>query len=150
VTSASIILAVEDNETEQFVLKELLRKFDYDCHMVATGEEAITALGVAKYSAILMDINLPGIDGYECTRRIRLTEIESGRRTPIIVLTGRARESDHAQALEAGTDDWMSKPFEPEDLRRMLLRWVYDPNHPNLKTLRPLSSDARLSREEAE
>jgi len=98
-------------------------------------------MGVAKYAAILMDITLPGIDGYECTRRIRRMELESGRRTPIIALTARAAQSDHDAAKEAGMDDWMSKPFEPEDLRKSLLRWVYDPTHPNLKTLQPLPED---------
>jgi CheY-like chemotaxis protein len=139
--TTSIILVVEHNETEQFVLKELLRKFDYDSHMVATGEEAITALGLAQYSAILMNITLPGIDGYECTRRIRLMELKSGRRTPILALTARARQRDHDASKDAGTDDWMSKPFEPEDLRKMLLRYVYDPSNPNLKTLGPLSTE---------
>ncbi|MEW6505713.1 MAG: response regulator [Chloroflexota bacterium] len=139
--TTSIILVVEDNETEQYVLKELLRKFDYDAHVVASGEEAITALALAKYSAILMDITLPGIDGYECTRRIRRMELESGRRTPIIALTARAAQSDHDAANEAGMDDWMSKPFEPEDLRKMLLRYAYDPTQPNLKTLKPFPSE---------
>lgn len=140
----SIILVVEDNETEQYVLKQLVRKFDYDVHVVGSGEEALTAMGIAKYAAILMDITLPGIDGYECTRRIRRMELESGRRTPIIALTARAAQSDHDEAMDAGLDDWMSKPFEPEDLRKMLLRWVYDPTHPNLKTLSPLPSEERL------
>jgi CheY-like chemotaxis protein len=139
--TTSIILVVEDNETQQYVLKELLRRFDYEAHVVASGEQAITALGLAKYSAILMDINLPGIDGYECTRRIRLMELESGRRTPVIALTARADQSDHDAAKESGMDDWMNKPFEPEDLRKMLLRYVYDSAHPNLKTLKPFPSE---------
>jgi CheY-like chemotaxis protein len=88
-----------------------------------------------------MDITLPGIDGYECTRRIRRMELESGRRTPIIALTARAAQSDHDAANEAGMDDWMSKPFEPEDLRKMLLRYAYDPTQPNLKTLKPFPSE---------
>lgn len=131
------ILVVEDNETEQYVLTQLLQQFDYNAHVVASGEEALTALGVAKYAAVLMDITLPGIDGYECTRRIRRMELESARRTPIIALTARAEKSDHDAALAAGMDDYMSKPFEPEDLRKALLRYVYIPEHPNLKVLFP-------------
>lgn len=139
--NTSIVLVVEDHETEQYVLKELLRKFDYDAHVVASGEEALTALGVAKYAAILMNITLPGIDGYECTRRIRRIELESGRRTPVIALTARDARSDQDAAQKAGMDDWMSKPFEPEDLRKTLLRWVYDSTNPNLKTLTPLPAE---------
>ena len=86
--TTQIILVVEDNETEQYVLKQLLQKFDYDAHIVASGEEALTAMGLTKYGAVLMDISLPGIDGYECTKRIRRIELESGRRTPVIALTG--------------------------------------------------------------
>lgn len=134
----SIILVVEDDETEQYVLKLLVSKFDYDVHVVGSAEEAIKAMGITKYAAVIMDITLPGMDGYQCTKWIRRTELESGRRTPIIALTGRAAESDHDAATNAGMDDWMCKPFEPEDLRKMLLRWVYDPTHPNLKTLKPL------------
>lgn len=134
----SIILIVEDNKTEQYVLELLVRKFDYDVHVVGSGEDAVTAMSVAKYAAVLMDITLPGIDGYECTKRIRRIELESGRRTPIIATTGRAFQSDHDDAIGAGMDEWISKPFEPEDLRKMLLRHVYDPTNPNLKTLAPL------------
>ncbi len=135
------ILVVEDNETEQYVLTQLLQNFDYNAHVVASGEQALTALGLTKYAAVLMDITLPGIDGYECTRRIRRIELESGRRTPIIALTARAEQSDHNAATESGMDDYMSKPFEPEDLRKMLLRYVYVPEHPNLKVLRPCEGE---------
>lgn len=145
--SSSIVLLVEDNETEQYVLKELLRKFDYDAHVVGSGEEALTALGLAHYAAVLMDITLPGIDGYETTRRLRRIELETGRRTPIIALTARSHESDQQDAKNAGMDDWISKPFEPEALRKMLLRWAYDPQRPNLKTLTPWQSDSETRRE---
>lgn len=129
------LLVIEDNETEQYVLKQLLGRFDYHVNVVSSGEEALTALGIAKYAAILMDITLPGMDGYECAQQVRRLELESGRRTPIIALTGRAEQSDYEACKAAGMDDYMSKPFEPEELRKMLLRWVYDPSNPNLKVL---------------
>ena len=141
--SGAIILVVEDNETEQYVLQELLLRFEYASHVVSSGEDALVALGLAKYGAVLLDITLPGIDGYECVRRLRRMELELGRRTPVIAVTGRAAQSDHDAAIEAGVDDWMSKPFEPEELRKVLLRYAYEPNHPNLKTLTPLSSEQR-------
>jgi CheY-like chemotaxis protein len=129
------VLVIEDNETEQYVLRQLLERFDYNVDVVSSGEEAITALGLAKYAAVLMDITLPGMDGYECTKQIRRMELEIQRHTPIIALTARAQQSDHDACQEAGMDDYMSKPFEPEDLRKLLLRWVYDSNNPNLKVL---------------
>jgi CheY-like chemotaxis protein len=114
-SAKQIILIVEDDETEQYVLKCLVEKFDYDAHVVASGEEALKAMGITTYSAVLMDITLPGIDGYECTTRIR--EMESGlhQRTPIIAITARSELSDRIASMEASMDDYMSKPFNPED-----------------------------------
>lgn len=136
-----IVLLVEDNPTEQYVLQQLIHKFDYDSQVVSSGEEALSALGIANYAAILMDITLPGIDGLECTRQIRRIELELARRTPIIALTARSSQEDLNACLEAGVDDYISKPFDPEALRKMLLRYVYIPSQPNLKTLRPLSAE---------
>jgi CheY-like chemotaxis protein len=130
-----VILVIEDNETEQYVLRQLLERYDYNVDVVCSGEEALSALGIAKYAAVLMDITLPGMDGYECTQQIRRMELEIGRHTPIIALTARAQQSDHDACDAAGMDDYLSKPFEPEELRKLLLRWVYDPTNPNLKVL---------------
>lgn len=143
--AASIILVVEDNQTEQYVLEQLVRKFDYDVHVVASAEEALTAFSLTKYAAVLMDISLPGMDGYECTRRLRRIELEIGRRTPVIALTARAEQCDRDAAADAGMDDWVSKPFEPDDLRKMLLRYVYDSANPNLKTLPQFPADEELN-----
>jgi CheY-like chemotaxis protein len=129
------ILVIEDNETEQYVLTQLLERFDYNVDVVESGEAALIAIGIAKYAAILMDVTLPGMDGYDCTAQIRRMELEVNRHTPIIALTGRTESSDQNACLASGMDDYMSKPFEPEELRKMLLRWVYDPAHPNLKVL---------------
>lgn len=136
-----VILIVEDNETEQYVLSMLVKKFDYDVQVAPSGEAAITAIGVTNYAAILMDINLPGISGIECTQRIRRIELESGRRTPIIGLSARTESEDEKMCADAGMDDYVRKPFEPEQLRKMLLRYVYDPTQPNLKTLSPLPQE---------
>lgn len=135
------ILVVEDNDTEQYVLRALLAKFDYVSHGVAFGEEALAAVKTTKFAAILMDITLPGIDGHECTRQIRSFEVATGAHTPIIALTGRAEKEDRETAILAGVDDYISKPFDPEDLRRILLRWVYEPDRPNLKVLQPSNVD---------
>jgi two-component system, sensor histidine kinase and response regulator len=136
-----LILVIEDSPTEQQVISMLLSKFDYDTLAFSSAEEALTALGVAKYAAILMDLVLPGIDGFECATRIRRIELESGRRTPIIAISASTDSDIQERCSAAGIDDHMHKPFDPEELRKMLLRYVYVPNQPNLKTLRPLPPD---------
>jgi len=128
------LLIIEDNETQQYVLKELCQKFDYDVHIVSSGEEALSALACTHYTAILMDIALGGMDGFECTRRIREMEAVLKRRTPIIAVTGHI--DDRHRCLSAGMDDYISKPFEIEDFRLMLLRNAYQPAKVNLKLLR--------------
>ncbi len=128
------LLIIEDNETQQYVLEELCSKFDYDAHIVSSGEEALSALACTRYAAILMDIALGGMDGYECARRIRELESELQRRSPIIAITGHLE--DRQRCLAAGMDDYISKPFEIEDFRLMLLRHAYHPAKVNLKLLR--------------
>jgi CheY-like chemotaxis protein len=137
-----IVLIVEDDKPTQYVLQQLLQRFDFESQVVGSAEEALKAVSMTQYAAILMDICLPGMDGYDCTRRIRDLDLMNGRHTSIIALTGRVEIADQEQCRRAGMDDYMSKPFEPEDLRRMLLRWVYDAANPNLKVLpRPRTDD---------
>jgi len=135
------ILVVEDTLSEQFALKKVLEKLDYEVHLVSSGEDALSALARHHYMAVLMDICLPGMDGMQCTRQIRLSELGSNRRTPIIAVTVGINPSDHSDCLAAGMDDFITKPFDPNMLRRMLLRYVYDPSQPNLKILTPLDND---------
>lgn len=134
--SVATLLAVEDNQTHQYVLRKFCELFDYDVHIVSSGEEALAAFQMAQYAGILLDLTLPSMDGLECARRIRECEQRRGDgRVPIIALTARNSETDRVACLQAGMDDYLSKPFAPEDLRRILLRWVYQPKRPNLKIL---------------
>jgi len=134
--AAPIILVVEDDKTGRYVLQQLLETFDYSAHLVASGEEALAAMAVTKYACVLMDIALPGIDGYETTRKIRKLEAESKSRTAIIAITGLTDDQDIKAAKDAGIDDFLSKPFEAEELRKILLRYVYSSKYPNLKMLK--------------
>jgi CheY-like chemotaxis protein len=129
------LLIVEDNKTQQEILKEMCSRFDYDVQVVASGEEALEALGCATFAAIIMDIGLPAMDGLDCTRELRRRE-QGLRHTPVVALTA-ISIVDRERCLRAGMDDFLSKPFEPEDLRIILLRWAYQPKLPNLKILRP-------------
>lgn len=130
------LLVVEDNPTQQHVIKTLCSWFNFEVHIVATAEEALDALACSyMYAAVLLDIGLPGLDGIACARTIRLTESQSGQHVPIVALTACYSEEDRKRCLEAGMDDFLSKPFSPEDFRKMLLRWAYRPKEPNLRLL---------------
>lgn len=140
--AVATLLVVEDNPAHKYVLERLCREFDYDVHTADTAEDAISAVMVTHYAAILMDICLPGISGIDCAAYIR--EIEKYRRSahmPIIALTSRNSEGDRIACYDAGMDDFLSKPFEAEELRKLLLRWVYQPSRPNLKILKRYNAE---------
>jgi CheY-like chemotaxis protein len=136
VTDNPLILIVEDNPTQQKVLNILAENFGYRAVLVSSGEEALNALATCDtFQVVLMDWKMADMDGFQCTARIRKLEQESGRRTPIIAVTARAAAGDHAKCIDAGMDDYLSKPFSAEGFRRMLLKWTYDPARPNLHLL---------------
>lgn len=135
----ALILVVEDDKIGRYVLKELLETFDYRAHVVSSGEEALAAVAITNYLCVLMDIRLSGIDGFECAKQIREWDVKNGnRRTPIIALTGEAGYDARLAVRDADMDDYLCKPFDAEDLRKILLRHVYLPEAPNLKVLPPL------------
>jgi CheY-like chemotaxis protein len=133
------ILIVEDNRADQYALTQLLTRFDYESDVAPSGESAIELLGATRFAAILMDISLPGMDGFECTAKLRLIEKDGRRRTPVIALSAWIGQEINEKCRSAGMDDYVSKPVHAEHLRKVLLRYVYDPTTPNLKTLKPLS-----------
>ncbi len=135
------ILIVEDNRADQFALKQLLTRFDYSAEVASSGEEAVELLKQYVFAAILMDISLPKMDGFECTSHLRRIEKDRNTRTPVIALSAWIGQDINDKCRDAGMDDYVSKPVHPEHLRKVLLRHVYDPTAPNLKTLRPLTSE---------
>jgi hypothetical protein len=123
------ILVVEDQIIEQKLLSLLAQKYGYDVQIVSSSEEALNEIETGKlFSIILMDWKLPGIDGLDCTKRIRELERNRGYHTPIVAITGRAMDGDKTKCLGAGMDDYMSKPFSAEEFRQMLNRWIPDSN----------------------
>ena len=129
------LLIVEDNQAQQFVYRQLCEKFDCDAVFCSTGEDALEAVALAQYGAVVVDLKLPGMDGCETVRRLREAEVNTGRRTPIIALTASTKEEDEKAMREAGVDEFMTKPFAIDDFRKLLLRQIYNASKPNLKLL---------------
>jgi two-component system cell cycle response regulator DivK len=108
------ILVVEDQPDNRRILRDLLGNAGYELIEAETGEEALTALEAQRPDLILMDIQLPGMDGYEATRRIRLNP--ELKLIPIIAVTSYALAGDEAKALAAGCNAYVTKPFSPRAL----------------------------------
>ena len=108
------VLVVEDHEENRRILRLLLASASIDMIEAVTGEEGVAAAERERPDLILMDIQLPGLDGYEATRRIKANP--AVRHIPIIVVTSYALSGDDVKAFEAGCDAYVTKPFVPREL----------------------------------
>ena len=108
------ILVVEDQDDNRRILRDLLTASGYELIEAVDGEQGLTAAEQERPDLILMDIQLPGIDGYEVTRRIKANE--ALRNIPIIAVTSYALSGDDQKAFEAGCDAYVTKPFSPRQL----------------------------------
>jgi two-component system cell cycle response regulator DivK len=108
------ILVVEDHEENRRIMRDLLTHAGYTMLEAVTGEEGVAAAARERPDLILMDIQLPGLDGYEATRRIKAEP--DLRAIPIIAVTSYALSGDDQKALAAGCDAYVTKPFSPRAL----------------------------------
>ena len=118
------ILLAEDNPINQKLVVTLLRKHGHEVDVVNNGREAVNAYERKEYDVILMDVQMPEMNGFEATLAIREQEARSGRRTPIVAVTARAMEGDREQCYEAGMDDYVSKPIHFDQLFEVVSRVI--------------------------
>lgn len=116
----SRLLLAEDSKVNQQVIKRLLEKTGYAIDVVVNGGLAVQAVQSHRYDAVLMDVQMPGMDGPEAAALIRQWERGTGRRTPIIALTAYAMLGDRERFLECGMDDYLTKPIDPRELLKVL------------------------------
>lgn len=119
------ILLVEDNRINQKVALKMLSKIGYRADSATNGLEAITELKKTNYDLVLMDCQMPEMDGYEATKRIREFKSEVTDETvPIIAMTANAMKGDRDKCIQAGMDDYLTKPVKSKDLSNMLAKWL--------------------------
>jgi len=118
------VLIAEDNPTNQRVAQRLLQNLGYQTDIAADGREAVEAMRRGGYDLVLMDCQMPEMDGFAATAAIRRLEAGTGRRMPIIALTANALDGEREQCLEKGMDDYLSKPVRKDRLSEMLGRWI--------------------------
>lgn len=122
------ILVAEDNETNQQVILGMLKKIGCTVTLASNGKEVVNVASEGSYDLILMDCQMPTMDGYQATAEIRRMEVqnEQGHLIPIIALTANALEGDREKCLAAGMNDYLSKPFRQDEIIKILEQWSTD------------------------
>ena len=125
------VLVVEDNPVNQMVAAGLLEHLGYDHATVDDGRAAVESVARGGWDAVLMDVQMPVLDGYAATRAIRAAEAAAGSaRLPVIAMTAAAVEGERERCAEAGMDDYLTKPVDPAALTETLARWLDAPGPP--------------------
>ncbi len=144
VTRAGVrVLLAEDNEVNQVVAVELLRRAGYACDLVSDGRQAVEAVAKNRYDVVLMDCQMPELDGFEATALIRAHEaVARNRHTPIVALTANAVKGDRERCLAAGMDFYLTKPIDPVKLIEMVDSIAMLKTRPSPSTPAPVPAPA--------
>ncbi len=124
------ILVAEDYEINQVVVREFLTRFGFECQLVSDGQEAVEKVTTRQFDLVLMDCQMPEMDGFQATEEIRKVELtsrglsRSGSRLPVIALTANAISGDREVCLASGMDDYLSKPINKNALLDVLRKWL--------------------------
>ncbi len=118
------ILYAEDAKLNQLLVKELLKDIELDCDTVASGKEAVAAINANSYDLVLMDVEMPDMDGLEATRHIRLREQRTNKHIPIIGVTAHAMQGDRERCCKAGMDDYLPTPLTQAALLTAIGRYI--------------------------
>ena len=150
------ILLAEDNEINQQVAKEILEGAGLVVTIANDGKEAVALMHTHEFDAVLMDIQMPEMNGYEATREIRnLKSTRPGsskaeiQNVPIIAMTAHAMAGDHEKSLEAGMNDHVNKPIDPDQLFAALLKWVQPPRDKRISGSATIRSTADISHQDS-
>ena len=119
-----LVLVAEDSPINQIVASHALERCGCQVQVVADGRAALRALRTSHFDAVLMDCQMPGLDGYQTTIALRKDEQANGTHTPVIAMTAQAMEGDRESCLAAGMDDYITKPLRRAELVEVLDRWI--------------------------
>ncbi|GJM21772.1 MAG: hypothetical protein DHS20C15_16870 [Planctomycetota bacterium] len=122
----SRVLIVEDNKVNQLVARRMVERLGYQTHVVDNGKLALDALSDNAYALVLMDCQMPVMDGYEATMEIRRRE-PPNQHLPIVALTAHVLDNNREQCLGVGMDDFVAKPVTNTQLKDVLDRWMQPP-----------------------
>ena len=118
------MLVVEDNHVNQLVAVGMLEHLGYSTEVAGNGIEALASIARTHFAAVVMDCQMPEMDGYVATRELRRMEGAVGSRTPVIAMTASVTDGERERCLAAGMDDFVAKPVSPLELDAALARWV--------------------------
>ncbi|MDN5697317.1 MAG: response regulator, partial [Rubrobacter sp.] len=140
------ILLAEDNPVNQRVALRMLEKLGYSIDVAENGLKALEAIAKSHYDAVLMDCQMPEMDGYRATEELRRREQNEGlERLPVIALTANALRGDRERALEAGMDDYLTKPVKPAEIGAMLENWTTRMEAPPDTTVLPEARESSFT-----
>lgn len=121
---APVVLIVDDNDINRLVASRMVDALGYDSQVAGDGAAAVARVAAGGIDLVLMDVQMPGIDGFAATRAIRSQEAAGGRRVPVIGLSAHALPEDRADGLAAGMDDYLEKPLSLAGFKAALARWL--------------------------